>query len=82
MDNVMTMNDLCEMLDNELKVVYDKWSDYEDREEAALAIGDHGTAAMCRKHIKRLEKDRTKYMTILNEICRMESKWLKEQDPV
>ena len=82
MDGIMTVNDLYAMFEAERKAVYEEWCDYDDREEEALKIGDHGTAAMCRKHIKRLEKQHKDINKILNEIYRMETRWRKERDLV
>ena len=78
MDKVMYVDDLYAMFEAERKSVFEEWCGYEYREEEALKIGDHGTAAMCRKHAKRLEKRHKELSKILNEIYRMECLWRKE----
>ena len=80
MDDIMTIADLYAMFEAERKAVYEEWCGYDYREEEALKIGDHGTAAMCRKKIKRLEKQHKEINRILNEMYRMETKWIREKD--
>lgn len=80
MDDMMTVYDLYDMFVAERKAVFEEWCGYDYREEEALKIGDHGTAAMCRKHAKRLEKRHKEITKILDEILRMETKWKKETE--
>jgi hypothetical protein len=80
MDDVMTIDTLYDMFVAERKAVFEEWCGYDYREGESLKIGDHGTAAMCRKNIKRLEKRHKEITKILNEILRMETKWQREKD--
>lgn len=80
MDDIMTVYDLYAMFEAERKAVFEEWCGYDYKEQEALKIGDQGTAALCRKNCKRLEKQHKEIKRILNEIYRMETKWEREKD--
>ena len=80
MDKVMTVEMLYDMLVAERKDAQYKWDGFEEEEEKALAIGDHGRAALYRKHAKRWRNRYIELGKILNEVYRIECHWRRTKE--